>query len=418
MPATVLVGCYERFLFGFEADVEAEVGWKRARALAPILKRWEGKRELFERRERKKAKGASEHSSDSTSSTCAGSPPPSSSPLPSPKIKKRKSSPPSSAAPSTSPSTAGPSSASPPLPLRGDGRRRRHHPPLRRRAPRRPGFLMSPGDGAVTSLALYSPATPRTAPRLRPRPPDTWSLVRRTEGISVWSAGKEWECLKTMAEAHSGPVSSSLCTLRAVSSFRRPGQRREGRHAEAVEPREGEIAVQDEAGERRRRGRVRAGEPPRKPTRCSAATRSPSARSPPPPLTTTTTTTMTLPPPPASSRPSAGPSRAWGGSRRRAGSTPTSSSPAATTARCTSGTRGRRAAAARGREKRLPGREGARRARQGRGGDGTLGGGESSSDGGLVRDRRHGPPLGPPCCAVLSLFLLFRRPEKRSSRLP
>lgn len=25
MPATVLVGCYERFLFGFEADVDAEV---------------------------------------------------------------------------------------------------------------------------------------------------------------------------------------------------------------------------------------------------------------------------------------------------------------------------------------------------------------------------------------------------------
>jgi hypothetical protein len=34
MPATVLVGCYERFLFGFEADVEAEVRWKRAHALA------------------------------------------------------------------------------------------------------------------------------------------------------------------------------------------------------------------------------------------------------------------------------------------------------------------------------------------------------------------------------------------------
>jgi len=34
MPATVLVGCYERFLFGFKADVEAEVRWKRARALA------------------------------------------------------------------------------------------------------------------------------------------------------------------------------------------------------------------------------------------------------------------------------------------------------------------------------------------------------------------------------------------------
>ena len=33
MPATVLVGCYERFLFGFEADVDAEVRQRAALVL-------------------------------------------------------------------------------------------------------------------------------------------------------------------------------------------------------------------------------------------------------------------------------------------------------------------------------------------------------------------------------------------------
>ena len=65
---------------------------------------------------------------------------------------------------------------------------------------------MSPGDGAVTSLALYSPAPSEdSAP---PLPPTHLVSGSADGGISVWSAGKDWECLKTMAEAHSGAVSS------------------------------------------------------------------------------------------------------------------------------------------------------------------------------------------------------------------
>jgi len=68
------------------------------------------------------------------------------------------------------------------------------------------GFLMSPGDGAVTSLALYSPPNPEDSNN--PLPPTHLVSGSADGGISVWSAGKEWECLKTMGEAHSGPVSS------------------------------------------------------------------------------------------------------------------------------------------------------------------------------------------------------------------
>lgn len=67
------------------------------------------------------------------------------------------------------------------------------------------GFLMSPGDGAVTSLALYSPAPDSDGSSL---PPTHLVSGSADGGISVWSAGKEWECLKTISEAHSGAVSS------------------------------------------------------------------------------------------------------------------------------------------------------------------------------------------------------------------
>jgi len=71
------------------------------------------------------------------------------------------------------------------------------------------GFLMSPGEGAVTSLALYSPAPPpdgSSSPA--PAPPTHLVSGSADGGISIWSADREWDCLKTMAEAHSGPVSS------------------------------------------------------------------------------------------------------------------------------------------------------------------------------------------------------------------
>ena len=70
---------------------------------------------------------------------------------------------------------------------------------------------MSPGDGAVTSLALYTPPTPSSSEGSSspsPLPPTHLVSGSADGGISVWSAGKEWECLKTMAEAHSGAVSS------------------------------------------------------------------------------------------------------------------------------------------------------------------------------------------------------------------
>lgn len=69
------------------------------------------------------------------------------------------------------------------------------------------GFLMSPGDGAVTSLALYSPVS-SAGSSSPPLPPTHLVSGSADGGISVWSAGKEWECLKTLSEAHSGPVSS------------------------------------------------------------------------------------------------------------------------------------------------------------------------------------------------------------------
>ena len=54
MPATVLVGCYERFLFGFEADVEAEVRWKRARALLSNLEEMGREKRTLRKTERGK----------------------------------------------------------------------------------------------------------------------------------------------------------------------------------------------------------------------------------------------------------------------------------------------------------------------------------------------------------------------------
>ncbi len=52
------------------------------------------------------------------------------------------------------------------------------------------GFLMSPGQGAVTALAFFVPAGAYNPTHL---------LSGSADGsVSVWQAGGGWECLKTM----------------------------------------------------------------------------------------------------------------------------------------------------------------------------------------------------------------------------
>lgn len=51
------------------------------------------------------------------------------------------------------------------------------------------GFLMSPGDGAVSALAFHSPDLKR--------PPSHLFSGAADGSLSVWQAGGEWICLKT-----------------------------------------------------------------------------------------------------------------------------------------------------------------------------------------------------------------------------
>lgn len=51
------------------------------------------------------------------------------------------------------------------------------------------GFLMSPGDGAVSALAFH--ATDRS------RHPSHMLSGSADGSLSVWQAGGEWVCLKT-----------------------------------------------------------------------------------------------------------------------------------------------------------------------------------------------------------------------------
>lgn len=52
------------------------------------------------------------------------------------------------------------------------------------------GFLMSPGEGAVTALAFFTPPGGYAPTHL---------LSGSADGsLSVWSAGGGWECMKTM----------------------------------------------------------------------------------------------------------------------------------------------------------------------------------------------------------------------------
>jgi protein MAK11 len=52
------------------------------------------------------------------------------------------------------------------------------------------GFLMSPGEGAVTALAFFAPAGAYSPTHL---------LSGCADGtLSVWSAGGGWECMKTL----------------------------------------------------------------------------------------------------------------------------------------------------------------------------------------------------------------------------
>lgn len=54
------------------------------------------------------------------------------------------------------------------------------------------GFLMSPGDGAVSALAFYTPPGGG--------PPSHLLSGSSDGGIAIWNAGGEWDCLKTMTE--------------------------------------------------------------------------------------------------------------------------------------------------------------------------------------------------------------------------
>ena len=54
------------------------------------------------------------------------------------------------------------------------------------------GFLMSPGNGAVSALAFYTPPGAGAPSHLLSGTADG--------GIAVWTAGGEWDCLKTMGD--------------------------------------------------------------------------------------------------------------------------------------------------------------------------------------------------------------------------
>ena len=52
------------------------------------------------------------------------------------------------------------------------------------------GFLMSPGEGAVTAVAFFTPAHAGTPSHL---------LSGAADGsIAVWAAGGDWDCLKLL----------------------------------------------------------------------------------------------------------------------------------------------------------------------------------------------------------------------------
>lgn len=52
------------------------------------------------------------------------------------------------------------------------------------------GFLMNPGDGAVTAVEFYTPAGTSQPTHL---------LSGAADGsISVWGAGGSWECMKVL----------------------------------------------------------------------------------------------------------------------------------------------------------------------------------------------------------------------------
>jgi len=63
------------------------------------------------------------------------------------------------------------------------------------------GFLMSPGDGAVTAIAMYAPRGDDGAPG---RPTHLLSGAA-DGGVTVWSAGADWAALKTLAD-HAKPI--------------------------------------------------------------------------------------------------------------------------------------------------------------------------------------------------------------------
>jgi len=60
------------------------------------------------------------------------------------------------------------------------------------------GFLMSPGDGAVSAVRFFAPAA-AAAP--------THLLSGAADGsISIWASGDDWDCLKTLPGHKCAPL--------------------------------------------------------------------------------------------------------------------------------------------------------------------------------------------------------------------
>jgi len=71
------------------------------------------------------------------------------------------------------------------------------------------GFLMNPGDGAVSAVRFFAPAA-AAAP--------THLLSGAADGsISIWASGGDWDCLKTLPGHKCAPLRRTRRPLLAHS---------------------------------------------------------------------------------------------------------------------------------------------------------------------------------------------------------